>query len=570
MSKSPFLDPAAPVDTWPQIEPYFEALAKRNLDSPANLEAFLLDWSELSAAVSEARSRRYTAMTCDTENAAVEREYLRFAEEVDPKVSEAVQKLRERFLASPARKLLPNERYRVLDRKLQNERDLFRKENIPLFVEEVKFSQRYQKLCGAMTVQWHGEESTLQRMGGRISTAPRGEREEIWKLVWERRNADRARADEIFDQLLGLRAEIGRNAGFTDYQDYVFRAYERFDYTPAHCAAFHAAIERCVVPLARKMMKRHQEELGVAELRPWDIGTGRLFEILVEAKTSPAPRPFKDEAEFTRKGARVLERVSPVLSERFLEMQKRGEFDLMNRKGKAPGAYVTTFERVRRPFLFMNATGVGDDVQTLFHEYGHAFHALETTAEPLTDYRSVGMEFSEVASMTMELFTLDELSEYYTPEQHRIARRRALEHVALFLPYMAQVDLFQSWIYKNPKHTPAERGAEWVRLEARFGAAIDWRGCEHLREIFWHQQLHIFGAPFYYVEYGIAQLGALQLWAKYKKDPAGAVAAYRRGLSLGGSKTLPELFEAAEIEFDFSEKTVRPLFEMVEAEWAEK
>lgn len=564
----PFLPSSFVAEAWPLIEPYFARLHTRSLATAQQLEAFLLDWGELSAAISEARSRRYAAMTCNTADAAIEKEYLRFSEEIDPKASEWAQKLRECFLASPARGALGAKRYAVLDRKLQNERDLFRQENIPLQVEEVRHSQQYQKVCGALTVEWQGQERTIQQMAGAISGVERPEREKIWKLVWERRYAEREKVERIFDDLLAVRVKQAGNAGYADFQEYVFKVYERFDYTPGHCQAFHAAIESSVVPLARKIMQRHRTALGTTELRPWDIGTGRPFELMVHPPGTPAPRPFKDEAEFTAKAARVLDRVDAEFAARFRDMQRRGEFDLMNRKGKAPGAYVTTYDRVRRPFLFMNATNVADDVQTLFHEYGHAFHAIECAPEPLAPYRGCGMEFSEVASMSMELFVFNELGEFYSAEELRAARRQLLEHIVLFLPYMAQVDLFQTWIYRNPKHSAADRAAKWTELDARFGPALSWDGIEHLRGVFWHQQGHIFGAPFYYIEYGIAQLGALKLWAAHRRDAKRAIAAYRRGLALGGSKPLPKLFEAAEIKFDFSEQTVRPLLQMVDEELA--
>jgi oligoendopeptidase F len=453
---------------------------------------------------------------------------------------------------------LPQDRYAVYDRSKRLEIELYREENVALETEEARLSQQYQKRMGGLTVEFEGQERTLVQMGLYQEMTDRDRREGAWRAVATRATAEAGHFDGLFDGLRELRGRIAANAGFGDYRAYAFRARGRFDYGPEDCERFHDAIEAEVVPLLRELQAERRGALGLAKLRPWDTA--------VDPQGRPPLKPFADTARLEEASQRVFDGLDPKLAADFRLMRERRLLDLANRKGKAPGGYQYTLSEARLPFIFMNAVGQQRDVETLFHEAGHAFHALAARDEPLAAYREVPIEFCEVASMAMELLASDGLGEFYDPADARRARRTHLEGIVGVFPWIATVDAFQHWVYTHPEHTVSERRGAWVRLMERFGGDVDWSGLEEHRANRWHRQLHIFIHPFYYVEYGIAQLGALQVWANARRDPVGALAQYRAGLALGGSKALPELFAGAGCRFDFSRETVRPLLGLVRDE----
>jgi oligoendopeptidase F len=438
--------------------------------------------------------------------------------------------------------------------------ELFRLENVPLETEESRLSQQYQKLIGSLTVPFRGEERTLVQMGRYQEEPDRALRQETWELVANRRLREADAIETIFEQLLKLREQIAANAGFPNYLAYAFRARGRFDYTPEDCRKFHEAIETEVMPVLRQLQAQRRKQLGLTALRPWDLA--------VDPLNRPALRPFEQIDTLLTNTAAIFDRLDSKLSEEFGLMRKLHLLDLDNRKGKAPGGYQSTLAEARLPFIFMNAVGIQRDVETILHEAGHAFHALAAQAEDLYAYRSAPIEFCEVASMSMELLGNEYIEKFYQPGDARRARRDHLEGIVEIFPWIATVDAFQHWIYSHPGHTRAERQKAWLDLMDRFGGDVDWSGYEEARKNLWHRQLHIFIHPFYYVEYGIAQLGALQVWANSKKDKARALREYHQALSLGGSRPLPELFEAAGCPFDFSCQTVKPLVNLVSSELA--
>ncbi|MGC9328373.1 MAG: M3 family oligoendopeptidase, partial [Candidatus Hinthialibacter sp.] len=405
--------------------------------------------------------------------------------------------------------------------------------------------QAYQKLCGAMTVEFDGREQTMPQMAKYQEETDRARRREAWELTANRRLQDRASMDDIFNQLVQRRRQMARNAGCDTFVDYAFRMYHRFDYTPADCLRFHETVESCIMPVVHANDERRREVMNLDALRPWDMA--------VDPLGRPPLRPFEEASELAEKVERILRHIEPELAEQFWMMHQNGELDLESRKGKAPGGYQYTLDEVRRPFIFMNAAGLHRDVETLLHESGHAFHALACRNDPLLPYRESPIEFAEVASMAMELFGARYYEEFYSAADAARARRRHLESVIDVLAWIARIDAFQHWIYTHPAHTAQERTAYWLELDERFGARLDWSGCEAVRESLWQRQLHLFCHPFYYIEYGIAQLGALQLWRIFQQDEAEAVRGYRRALALGGAKPLPQLFEAAGARFDFSQ-----------------
>ena len=546
-----------------QLLPLFdqlEALGDR-CTTVVELERWLMDWCELTAALEEEASRRYIAMTCHTDNADAEKAYLRFVENIEPQTKPRQFQLEKRLLDHPLRPKLPLPRYEVFLRDTQNHVALFRSENVALETEEARLTQQYQKLSGSLTVQFRDEEKTLVQMGKLLEEPDRALRQEAWELVAQRRLAERERFDEQFEALLKLRERIAKNAGFDNYRDYAFRRLGRFDYTPADCVKFHDAVAAEVMPVVRELQAQRRQQLGLDRLRPWDTS--------VDPLNRPPLKPFELVADMVSRTQQIFDQLDGELAGGFRQMQDLHLLDLDNRKGKAPGGYQSTLAESRLPFIFMNAVGQQRDVETILHEAGHAFHALAARAEDLLPYRnSPPIEFCEVASMSMELLGAEFLEMFYPRAEANRARRTHLEDIIKVLGWIATVDAFQHWIYTHPGHLRPERAAAWNALMDRFAGDVDWSGHEPARAHLWHRQLHIFIHPFYYIEYGIAQLGALQVWANSKHDKGKALADYKTALALGGSRPLPELFRAAGCPFEFNAATIKPLVELARTELA--
>jgi oligoendopeptidase F len=542
---------------WSQIAPLFDQLEARaaNCKTTAELERWLLDWSELTAALDQESSRRYIAMTCHTDNPDAEKAYLHFVENVEPQVKPRQFALEKIYVAHPQRKKLPQPRFQVFDRDVKNHVELFRPESVPLETEEARLSQQYQKLSGSLTVKFRGEEKTLVQMGRYLEEPDRPLRQEAWELVARRRLLEAEKFDEIFDQMLKLRAQIAKNAGFENYRDYAFPRLGRFDYTPEDCARFHDVVEKQFMSVVRELQAERRRQLNLEKLHPWDLA--------VDPLNRPPLKPFTEVAQMVSRTQKIFNRLDGELGGGFQQMQDLRLLDLDNRKGKAPGGYQDTLNEARLPFIFMNAVGLQRDVETILHEAGHAFHALAARDEDLRAYRNAPIEFCEVASMSMELLGNEFIEEFYSAVDASRARRVHLEGIVGIFPWIATVDAFQHWIYTHPNHTRAERAAAWLELMDRFGGGVDWSGHEEARAHLWHRQLHIFLHPFYYIEYGIAQLGALQVWANSKRDKVKALKDYKKSLALGGSRPLPELFQAAGCKFEFSAKTIQPIAKML-------
>ena len=547
-------DPAA-------LGPVFRRLEQDLADARSvdTLERWLEDYDEVDAALRETSARAYIALTCQTDDPAREKVYLHIIEHVEPWLKPRQFSLQQALAAHPSFGALPSPHYDVFRRTVENRVRLYREENVPRETEEARLAQQYAKLCGAMTVSFDGRDRTLPEMELVMEDPDRARRQAAFEAVAARRLADRGAMEDIFDRMLALRGEMARAAGFADYRGYAFAFHQRFDYTPDDCLRFHDAIEAHVVPLRRALREGRRRQLGVGVLRPWDLDA--------DPEGRAPLRPFADADELTRRTRQLFAGFDDRMRADFDTMERAGLLDLASRKGKAPGGYQQTLAEARLPFIFMNAAGTQNDVRTLIHEVGHAFHALAAREQSPAAYRDAPIEFCEVASMGMELLAGPRLGEYYpdAPGSADRAWREQLEHVVELLPWIAVVDAFQHWLYTHPGHSRAERAMRWMELVERFGGGEDWSGHEDARRYFWQRQLHFFQVPFYYVEYGIAQLGALQLWQRAKRDPAGAVEGYYAGLRLGGSKPLPELFAAAGLRFDFSAGTLQPLMADVEA-----
>lgn len=548
--------------TWADLEPHFNELRQTSLNAGSVTE-WLDKWSDLTRAVAEAGSRLSVAVTVNTADEAAEKAYNTYFEELYPKAMAADNELKLMLLKSG----LQPAGFEIPLRNMRAEADLFREENLPLVAEEQKLITEHQKITGAQMVEWEGKEVTVQQLKPVFQSPDRAMREKAWRLAAERQLADRQALNELWQKFLPLRQKMAANAGKPDYRAYTWQNLKRFDYTPDDCRKFHEAIEKAVVPAARRIYERRRQRLGLDTLRPWDLD--------VDPTGAPALRPFKNDDEFKAGVSSIFHRVDPVLGGYFDTMRSEGLLDLVNRKNKAPGGYCTSFPVARRPFIFMNAVGIHDDVQTLLHEGGHSFHVFESAPLRYAQQLDVPMEFAEVASMGMELlaspYLAKEAGGFYTTAEAKRARIQHLESNILFWPYMAVVDAFQHWVYENPELAadPANCDAEWGRQWRRFMTVVDWSGLEDEMVTGWHRKLHIYQVPFYYIEYGLAQLGAVQVWRNALKDQAGAVAAYRKALALGGTAPLPQLFEAAGARLSFDAGMLGEMVALMEAKIAE-
>ncbi len=555
---------------WANLEPFVKALLERPVTTPAEFERWLVDRSEFDAACSETRANLYITMTCRTDDKDAAGAWTRYLDEVPPRLKPASFDLDKRQVELHARFPLPAQRYEVLERDTRVEVELFREANVPIETELAKLDQKYDEICGAMTVEFEGRTHTLPQMARFQQEKDRSVRERAWRAVAERRLRDRDAIEAIFDEMIEKRHRVALNAGFENFVGWSFRAKKRFDYTPAMCRSFHDAVEKHVVPFNRRCDERRRANLGVPALRPWDTG--------VDEHGREPLRPFETGQELVDKSRRVFDRLDPELARMFRDLgdnAARGALggamlDLDSRKGKAAGGYQYMRDRTRRPFIFMNAAGLNADVHTMVHEAGHMFHSEMCKQDPLVAYRHAPIEFAEVASMSMELLTMPEWDAYYPDPSHNArAKREQLEGSVGILAWIAQIDAFQHWLYENPHHTREQRRRAWLDLDDRFGRALDWSGLEHIRADVWQRQSHLFGVPFYYIEYGIAQLGALGLWRlSLTKGRPHALGLYRNALAMGGSRPLPELFQAAGQPFDFGPRRVSEIVSAVESELA--
>ena len=542
-----------------QITEQYAVLQSRDFFSSKDLEKWLLDRSEFEAAFDQLGSILYIEMTCQTDDKDKADAYTNFISKIVPVVKPLEDQLNRKFLAGYNQYGLDDTRYAIYVRDIRTDIELFVEENIPLQTKVDLLSQEYQKICGAMTVDFEGKEHTLPEMSKYLLETDRSKRENAWRAVNKRRLMDKDKIDLLFDEMVTLRHKIAQNAGFKNYMEYKFKALHRFDYTAEDCKSYHHVVEEIVVPIAGDILRKRKEQMSLGQLRPWDVS--------VDPLGRDALKPFEKVEDLIGRCMKIFKDVDDELGQQFSKMAEIGLLDLGSRKGKAPGGYQSALSDSRMPFIFMNAVGVDGDVRTLLHEGGHSFHSWACVDEPLLDYRHAPMEFCEVASMTMELLGGKHLSAFYSSDDVKRSTIEHLEDIVSVLTWVATIDAFQHWIYENPKHAREDRKQEWMAIRKRFGSGvIDWTGLDEEEVYMWHRQLHIFEVPFYYIEYAIAQLGALQIWANSKQDNSKAIRQYKAALSLGGSRGLPVLFEIAGIKFDFTESTIEPLVKMISAE----
>ncbi|MBN9296502.1 MAG: M3 family oligoendopeptidase [Filimonas sp.] len=548
------------VTTWEALEPYFKELTERAFNSKSDLEQWLKDVSEVEAAVSEDACWRQIKMTCDTTDKSLEEAFTYFCMEIQPKLQPYADLLNRKLIDSAFTKELDEHLYFTYLRNVKKNIELFREQNIPIQAELSVMQQQYGAIAGKMTVEVAGQEYTLQQAAKFLESHDRGLREEVYRKIQERRLQDKDAMNELYSQLIDRRNEVAKNAGFKNYRDYKFEELGRFDYTKEDCFQFHEAVKLHVLPLVQKIYERKKEKLGLDTLRPWDTEA--------EAEGIKPLHPFHTGKELLEKTVQCFSELNPFFAACLQKMQHLGHLDLESRKGKAPGGYNCPLAESGAPFIFMNAAGQMGDVTTMVHEGGHAIHSFLAHPLALSAFKEYPMEIAEVASMSMELFTMNHWEAFFDDaEELKRAKEHQLERVITIFPWIATIDKFQHWVYENPSHTVVERTAKWQEILNEFSTtAIDFSGLEKYREYSWQRQLHLFEVPFYYIEYGIAQLGAIGMWMQYKKDPEQALNNYMNALSLGGTKTLPELYDAAGLKFDFSPSHIKSLMEFVKEE----
>lgn len=545
---------------WESVESYFKDLLERDISTKEKLEQWLKDQSELEAAVSENACWRQIKMTCDTENKKLEEAFNYFCMEIQPKIQPYADALNKKLLNAPALKELDPEKYHTYLRSVKKHIELFREENIPLQAEIAVLQQQYGQITGAMMVEVDGKEYTLQQAGKFLESHDRNLRETVYRKIQERRLQDKEKLNDLFNKLLELRDKEAKNAGFDSFTDYRFKELGRFDYGKEDCYRFHHAVKEHVLPLVKMIYERKKEKLKVPDLRPWDLEA--------EPEGTVPLRPFKTGDEMLAKSIECFKKLNPFFADCLTKMKEMEHLDLDSRKGKAPGGYNCPLAESGAPFIFMNAAGQMHDVTTMVHEGGHAVHSFLAHPLELSGFKEYPMEIAEVASMAMELFSMEYWDTFFdNPEELQRAKIHQLERVITIFPWIAIIDKFQHWIYANPGHSNGERTEMWKSILAEFSeGVIDYSGLEEYRANAWQRQLHLFEVPFYYIEYGIAQLGAIGMWMQYKTNSEKAVNNYCKALSLGGTKTLPELYKAAGLEFDFSPEKIKVLMDFVSDE----
>jgi oligoendopeptidase F len=551
------------VTTWETLEPFFVELVNRPLSTKEALEHWLKDISELEAVVSEDACWRQIRMTCDTTDPALEEAFTYFCMEIQPKLQPYSDKLNRKLIDCPFTTALDQQKYFTYLRSVKKSIDLFREANIPIKAELSVMQQQYGAIAGKMTVEVNGQEYTLQQAAKFLESHDRELRETVYRKIQDRRLQDKDAMHALYSGLIAKRHQVALNAGFANYRDYKFVELGRFDYTKEDCFQFHEAVKLHVLPLIEKIYERKKQKLGLDTLRPWDTEA--------EPDGVMPLKPFADGKDLYEKSVACFEALNPFFANCLRKMNEMQHFDLESRKGKAPGGYNCPLTESGAPFIFMNAAGQMSDVTTMVHEGGHAVHSFLAHHLELSAFKEYPMEIAEVASMSMELFTMDHWQAFFDKEEDLVrAKEHQLERTITIFPWIAIIDKFQHWVYENPTHTIEERTAKWMEILEEFSAkSIDYTGLDHFRQIGWQRQLHLFEVPFYYIEYGIAQLGAIGLWMQYQQNPQQALQHYIHALSLGGTRTLPELYAAAGLKFDLSPAHIKTLMEFTAKQMAE-
>lgn len=545
---------------WDNLSPILDELLKREINNVEELEKWLKDKSELEAALEEDFAWRYIKMSCDTANEGLVKDFQYFATEIEPKISPLANELNKKFSESPFIEELDQDKYFVYIRAIKKALELYREENIELFTQLQVTQQKYQGITGSMSVVINGQEYTLEQASNFLKDTDRTVRQNAWETIQKRRLVAKDELNILFDELIVLRHKVAQNAGFENYRDYMFQALGRFDYTPKDCYDFATAIEKEIVPLLKEQAEKRKEALGLEALKPWDM------EVSTSGKA--ALKPFNNGQELVDKSIACFNAINPTLGKKLEIMKANNLFDVESRMGKAPGGYNYPLAETGAPFIFMNSANSLRDLTTMVHEGGHAIHTFLTANLELNDFKHCPSEVAELASMSMELISMDNWDVYFDNEEDLIrAKKEQLADVLKTLPWVAVIDQFQHWIYTNPEHNAADRELAFKQIYERFGAGFaDWNGLEQQFGNVWQKQLHLFEVPFYYIEYAIAQLGAIAVWKNYKENPEKALKQYLDALALGYTKPMNEIYETAGIKFDFSAGYIKELADFVKDE----
>jgi oligoendopeptidase F len=547
-------------EKWEEIEPYFKSLVNADIHDVESLKSWLRDRSELEAIISEDAGWRYIRMTCDTTVQKYQDAYTYFVTEIQPKIAPYSHQLNEKAIKCPYKDQIDDPAFTILFQNIEKDFKIFREENIPLNTEIQNNTKEYGSISGAMTVTIDGKEMTLQQAATILESTDRDKRFQAYKLIADRRYADREKLDKLFDKLISLRHRVAQNADFENFRDYMFTAMGRFDYTPQDCFDFHESVQHQVVPVLNDLAQERKRKLGLEQLKPWDKA--------VDPTGKPPLVPFSGTNDLVDKTIECFHRLDPFLGEYIKTMKEIGHLDLDSKVGKAPGGYNYPLSEIGIPFIFMNATSTLRDLVTILHEGGHAIHSIVTKDLELVDFRHTPSEVAELASMSMELISMDHWDIFFeNADDLKRAKKEHLEQIIQTLPWVATIDKFQHWIYEHPAHTEEERKVRWNEIFGEFTDQItDWSGQEKYRDYLWQKQLHLYEVPFYYIEYGFAQLGAIAIWKNYKENPRKGLDGYLTALKLGNTRSIPDVYKAAGIEFNFGSTYIAELIDFVKAE----
>ena len=555
-----FLPQDLTIDSWSRIEPFLIDLKERKISSAKELERWMIDRSELDAVLSEDFAWRYIKMTCDTADQVLTDSYNFFVSEIDPFIAPYSNELNIKLVNSAFLKELDQEKYRIYIRGIKKALELYREENIPLQTKIGIESQKYGAISAAMTIEWEGKEITLQMASSLMKDVNRKIREEVYQKIQKRRTIDTAVLNDLFTELIHLRHQVAVNAGFKNYRDYKFDELGRFDYSIQDCYDFHESIAKEILPLAEASDRERKKLMKLDVLKPWDIE--------VDEEGRSALKPFANAEELTDKSIACFVKVRPDFGDYLEIMKTMGYLDLDSRIGKAPGGYNYPLYEIGVPFIFMNSVGTHRDMVTMVHEGGHAIHSFVTRDLPITDFKSAPSEVAELASMAMELISMEHWEVFFkNADDLKRAKKEQLDKSLKTLLWIAAVDKFQHWVYENPKHTVEQRMSQWrIVIDQFTSKEIDYTGLDDVRARGWQSQLHIYEVPFYYIEYGMAQLGAIAVWRNYKLNPEKALNEYEAALRLGYTKSIPEIYKTAGIDFNFSHEYVKELADFVKNE----
>ena len=547
------------IDSWDKIKSLFDNLVERKISSGKELEKWMLDRSELEAVLEEDMAWRYIKMNIDTTDKALGERFSFWIKEISPNTAPYSQKLNLKLVNCPYLKELDQEKYRIYLRSVNKQIDIFREENIPLFTIMEEKQQEYGAISAKMSVEVDGEKLTMQKASLLLKSNDRNKREEIYNKIASRRKEDEQTLDNLFDELIELRQKIAKNAGFSNYRDYMFVAMGRFDYTPKDCFNFHDAIAQEIVPIINSFEQKRKDKLGYTSYKPWDTA--------VDVDGLAPLKPFEGGTELTDLSVECFNRLRPYFGECLSTMKEMKHLDLESKVGKAPGGFMYPLYEIGVPFIYMNAVGSQRDVVTMVHEGGHAVHSFLSRDLAMTEFKSTPSEVAELASMSMELLSMDHWDVFYSDDNElKRSKLEQLEKALETLPWVAAIDKFQHWIYTT-EHTAKERKEQWLKINSKLGnQVINWEGQENALAILWQKQLHLYEVPFYYIEYGMAQLGAIAMWRSYKELGEQGLDNYMNALKLGYTKTIGEIYEKAGIKFDFSASYVKELADFIKEE----